>query len=359
MQEDRNLQPKHQENEVDLGVFFTLISKVFKKVGAFFSAILSYLSEVILFFLFLIKRNILWLALSAALGFAFGLYQYHSSGPSFYSDLVVRTNFESSRLLYQKIDYFNALVKEGHRKKLAEIFGINEDEAGKLVSFQIEPVDDPLEAAKLYKNSFLSYKHVNIAADTSWANTITYKEFVKNLTKYDYPLHTIRLSSRSAIIYSDVQNGLLKMIQNSASLQGAKEANIEMLRKEEQILTASLNGLDSLRKSYNKKIGSDAQGVDGKSVVFAQGTARAPEIDLYDKELMLKDELMAVKSRISQNQDIVQVYADFNSVGTRVPKFKESFIIYALLSALTAFVIILLIKFSKYLNIIDQKRGFR
>ncbi|MFL5773492.1 MAG: hypothetical protein ACJ75F_10060 [Flavisolibacter sp.] len=356
MQEELKPQ-KQRENEVDLGVFFTIAGKIFRSIGNFFVSIFKFLFTLLIAFFLLIKNNFLWLALSAILGFSVGLYKSFSSGPSYYAEMVVTTNFESSRFLYQKIDYFNALISGKQRSTLSKTFGLTSEQAAKLMSFKIRPIDDPLQSAKLYRDNFLEYRRNEIyGADTLWSKTIKYKDFVDRLTKFDYPQQIIRLYSRDPDIFSQVQQGLVNLIRSNPSLKQYRDANAEIWRKEEEILTSSLNGIDSLRGAYNKKIASTTPNSEPAGIFMAQSSQRAPEIELYDKELLLKDELSYIKRKRIEQNDIIQVNSDFNSVGTRVPKLDEDAVFYALIALITVFVIILLIKFYRYLNIVEKKQ---
>jgi hypothetical protein len=360
-QADIKKQESEKEKEVDLGAFFTIAGRTVRKIGTSLAEVFDFIYIIIINFLLFIKRNLIWLALSAILGFSFGFYKYNHTGPSYYADMTVSTNFESSRLLYQKIDYFNALIREGKRQELSTIFNINEQDAGRLISFDIKPVDDPLQQAKLYKDNFLNYKHNGIAgADTNWIKTLKYDDFIRKLTKYDYPLHTIRLYSKNASIYPKIQQGILKQMQENETLRYSQSANTEIFKKEEEILSSSLSGLDSLRKAYNKKIMStNATGSRETSgiIVGQQGSLQlhAPEIELYDKELALKDELIDVKRRSIEKNNIIQVYSDFNNVGTRVSKLREDFIIYTEVALLAALILLLLVRLYRFLDSIEDK----
>lgn len=360
-QADLKKQENTKENEVDLGAFFNVAGRTIRRIGNSIAEVSEFIYVIIINILLFIKRNIIWLALSAIIGFSIGLYKYSHTGPSYYADMTVSTNFESSRLLYQKIDYFNALIREGKRQELSTIFNINEQDAGRLISFDIKPVDDPLQQTKLYKDNFLDYKYNNAAgADTNWVKTLKYEDFVSKLTKYDYPLHTIRLYSKNASIYPKIQQGILKQMQGNETLKYSQEANTQIFKKEEEILSSSLSGIDSLRKAYNIKIMSaSASGSRETSgiIVGQEGNLQfhAPEIELYDKELALKDELIAVKRRSIEKNNIIQVYSDFNNVGTRVSKLREDFIIYTEIALLAALILLILVRLYRFLSSYEDK----
>jgi len=358
MQTDNKQQSKPQENEVDLGVFLTVMARIFKKISSLVNLIFLSLSEFLLLFLLFIKRRLLWLTLGFLLGLVFGLQQYFSKGPSYYSDMVVRSNFESARLLYNQIDYFNSLIKETRPKDLSAIFHIPENDAARLIKFEIIPVDDEIEAAKLYRNTFLEYKRSSIhGVDTIWTRTMRFYDFKKSLKPYDFPLQQITLYSRSSDVFSKVQEGVIAAINTNKVFQTIKDSSKKILQAEEYLLNHSLQGLDSLRLAYNKRIGSISTAKsEGNSVVFSDKDLRNPEIDLYDKELIFKDELLSVRRKAIEQQDILQVHSDFNHTGTKTSSFNQGFIKPALLGLLISFVILLGIAAYKSLDVIEKKK---
>jgi hypothetical protein len=288
MQEDLKTNTSSQDKEIDLGIFFNSLRHAVLSIGKMLKTLLGLLLSSVLQLLLFIKRNFVWLLVSALIGFGYGFYNYMIKGPSYFAEMTVSTNSESSRLLYQKIDYFNALIKDGQLKELCEVFKIVPSEASKLIHFEIAPIDEPLQEAKMYRENFLTTPRKPTQIDTLWPNIIiTYKDFVASLTKYDYPQHTIRLYSRSSNIFPKIQQGVMDMIGNNLSLKKAVLANAEIYEKEESILNTSLDGIDSLRKAYNRRIMNEANtGLERGDILIAQSSQKSQEIELYNKQLM-------------------------------------------------------------------------
>ncbi len=357
MQESDKLQSKPHENEVDLGVFLTVMARVLRKSFSLFRLIFLSLYEFVLLSLLFVRRSLLWLVLGFLIGLGIGLQRFFSKGPAYYSDMVVRSNFESARLLYNQIDYFNSLIREHRPKDLSAIFHISENDALNLIKFEIEPVDDEMQAAKLYRNTFLEYKRnaINVV-DTIWTRTMRFSDFKENLKPYDFPLQQIRLYSRSSDVYSKVQEGIVTSINTNKAFQQIKEYSKNIIQEEENLLSHSLQGLDSLRQAYNKRIASISTAKsEGNNVVFSDKDLRNPEIDLYDKELIFKDELINVKRKAIEQQDILQVHSAFNYTGTKTSTLDQGFIRSALIGLLISFVILLGIASYKRLEAIEKK----
>jgi hypothetical protein len=362
MQEDlkANNPKQKQENELDLGVFFNLIGKVVRGIGRLFKGFFILLFEGLISLLLFIKRKLIWLVIGGLIGFGFGLYQYLTKGPTYFSDLYVRANFESTRLLYNQIDYYNSLIKENRFVDLAIIFKLPIKDVQKLNRFEISPVDNDLEAAKLYRNTFLQQVRTSNTSliDTQWAKTIKFKDFKENLEAYDYPLQKIRLYSSLSDVYNKVESGLVASVNGNKDFQQVREGMLQIFRNEQEILNRSLLGLDSLRTAYNKNLTEMASvaRTSGTGIVVTDKNLRSPEIDLYDKELLVKDELINAKKRAIEQQDILQANASFSPVGTKRAEVNQDFFKYAWWGLLISFVILISIEFYKYLDKMDNRR---
>ena len=79
-----------KEDDVDLGHLFYqtggAISNFFRAIGQFFVAI----GTAILYFLFFLRRNIIWLALGAIIGAGYGFYLLNKHGRNYHSEMTVR-----------------------------------------------------------------------------------------------------------------------------------------------------------------------------------------------------------------------------------------------------------------------------
>ncbi len=359
MKEDIKEPKTTKETEIDLGVFFNLIERIFRKTGillsTFFLSIFHFFISVLLF----IRRKFLWLAIGAFIGLGFGLQRYISKGPSYYSEMLVRTNFESTRPLYNLINYYNSLIDQKRFKDLSAIFGIQENEAQNMSSFEISPVDDYIETARLYRTTFLDHNRTGtLNRDTLWSNTVNFKEFKDRLKPYDYPIQKIRLYSTQAGIYPKVQEGLIRSVNNNKVLLFYKQGINDLNTNEVNILQRSLSGLDSLRQAYISKLnrpGTSSNG--GNNLIIADTGLSSPEIAMVDKELLLKDELIQAKKKAMEEQDILQMYSGFTPTGIKVKDISRQFYLkYVLWGLLTAFGILLLLDFIRFLERTDKAR---
>jgi hypothetical protein len=226
-------------------------------------------------------------------------------------------------------------------------------------NFEISPVDDYIETARLYRNTFLDHNRTGtLNRDTLWSNTINFKEFKDHLKPYDYPVQKIRLYSTHVGLYPKVQEGLIRSVNSNKILLFYKQSINGLNTDEVNILQRSLSGLDSLRQAYISKLSrTGTSGSNDNNVIIADTGMSSPEIEMVDKELLLKDELIQAKRKAMEEQDILQVYSGFTPIGIKVTDIsRQSYMKYALWGLLTALGLLLLFEFIKLLNRIDKER---
>src|SRR5690606_13515984 len=198
-----------KESEIDLGIFFNLVGKLFSSIAKAVESFFALISRLILTVFIFIKRKIVWLLAGSLAGLSLGLYFYFTEGPVYFSDMVVRSNAGSSMPLYNTVDYFNSLVSDTRVKELAAAFAITETDSKKLIRFEISPLDDELETVKLYKDFLLDYGRNSLINDSPKIIVINYSDFRNNIKDISYPLQRVRVYSHSPEIYRSIQQGLI------------------------------------------------------------------------------------------------------------------------------------------------------
>ncbi|HET9744377.1 MAG TPA: hypothetical protein VFP97_01620 [Chitinophagaceae bacterium] len=361
MDNQEKIKPDTTEKDIDLGAFLTVLSRFFRSIGLAIKFFFTSIFYALLYLLLFIKRKLIWILGGGLIALAVGLYSYMNGPQSYYSELVVKPNFESTRLLYQKINSFNSLIAQHKLAHLSKLFNIDQTTASKLRSFKISPIKDPLHVASLYRSIYLDYDRAGFAADTAFAKTIKFSEFKKLLTDYDYPLHSIRAESADPAVFANLQQGIIKSMNENTVLLHAKETNEKLTNEEERIISSSIESMDTLRKAYAKRILSagSSETPNNTNIYLSQPNSRYPEIDVYDKTLLLRDELVTLRKRNAAQKDILQVYSDFNDTGTKVPRFKRFVIYYTLIGCVAVFSILLIMEFYRFLGEYEKKQKVR
>lgn len=350
MESSQNINPpdRQRDNDVDLGALLYQMGQGIKRFFQLIGKAFLLLGEGFLLFVFFLRRNFLWLAIGMGVGLLYGIYVHTKTGSKYYSEATLRTNFNSSRALYNSVDYLNALIQARNLNKLGEIFSISGTEAMTLVSFEASPVESEVIAADLYKQQFLDYtRNEKVRLDTFWTRTIKYEKFKEGLTMYDYPLHIVKLTSTRRDIFPKVQAGLVQVVSSNDFLIKSKAAGQQIASDEEAILKSSLQSVDSLRNAFEKHLMlTPVQLPPTTNVNISDKTTevRAPEIDLYNTALELKDELKKVRNQSLYTQDIIQVYSPFNAEGQKSSLFRQNIFYYTVLGFMLALFILIAIQ---------------
>jgi hypothetical protein len=349
--ENQEKKPHYQENnDVDLGVLVNLFIKFCQKIVGLFVSLFNLLGQFLLYILVFLRKNIIWLGLAIIAGLVWGIYADYNRGVKFESTMTVRTNFGSSRALYNSMDYLNALVSERKLNELAKIFSINESEAASLLHFAADPVEDELMLTQLYKDKFIASNRSDLVRlDTFWSRIEKFEDFKRSLNKFDIPLHEVTVISKQVDIFNKIQQGIITTVENEV-LKKNQEIGLQTQRDEENIILSSIQGIDTLRKMYNLRIQRQADsketGTTNLNFVDKELASKTPELDLYDKVMELKDELRTLRNNSMDNQQIIQVFAPFNPLGKRLNLFRQNSLTYAI--NLTSLVLILLIIIEVY-----------
>lgn len=354
-----NPRQKPEENDIDLGELFYrtggVISNFFKGLGN----LLAKVGDFILRVLFFLRRNLLWLLVGTILGMGYGLFLLKRNGSMYHSNMVVRANYNSSRALYGTMDIFNALISAKRTDNLADLLKISPAEAESLVYFEARPVKSEMITAEMYRDQFMQLdRRAKIRTDTFWINTIKYQDYKTALTKFDYPIHEIEVVSTNERIFAIIQDGIINQISSNELLKSTSAAAIEANKQELDIIVSSIESIDTLRSTYNKRLSaSSSRESTGNSVTLVDGYvgAKAPELELYDKLLELKDELKAAKLQAALENGIIQVYSPFGSIGSRVSIFKQNMVRYAIIGFFITLFLLIGINQYKFLKELEIK----
>lgn len=353
--------PQTATEDVDLGQFFyksgNAIHNFFAGLGRLLSGIFNSFLTLLLF----LRRNFIWLVLGGLVGIGYGYYLVSKYGTQYKGALTVKTNYNSSRSLYSSVDYFNALISYRHTNELSKILKITPSEAASLTYFEASPLKSELITAQVYQDQLLKNEsRSRIRMDTFWMRTINYKDFKASLTKYDYPLHEITVSSTDPSIFPKIQQGIIDKISSIKLLQEARAAGTKNNEATVGLLTSSLKSFDSLRSAYNRRLSNTTASSDTKSstVMLMEGsiTSSFPELQAYDKLLEINDELKNAQNRYVAENDIIQVYSPLPPLGLRESFFEQNVVRYGLAGLIAAFLILTGISLYKFLTKLEKER---
>lgn len=339
------------EEEVDLGSVFLIIgrgiSKFFKFIGKIFSSIFHALITILLFF----KKNRIKLGLAFVIGAVIGLFVEWNEEKEFGSNLLVQTNFDSARQLYNNIDFYDDLVQQKNHAMLAKIFNLEEDAAASLRRFTIEPI-------KNGNDIITSFDALVLSIDTTTVKSYSFQDFKQQFTKFNYKVHTIEVQATKSDVFSSIDEVIISAITENNYFNKLKELTNENLNRTNTLLRKNLAQTDSLHRIYKKVLLEEAKNQkQGTSIDFGNRAKTNKELALFETTLTLNEELKSVSEEITEKSEIINVISNFQPIGYEIKGVSENRgVQFALASLVLMILYLLILKLNVYLENYSQKK---
>ncbi|MBL7734137.1 MAG: hypothetical protein JNL51_01665 [Chitinophagaceae bacterium] len=322
------------DSDAYIGLLLYKTGKSVKNFILWIAGIFSSLWKGLLTLVVFLMRNIVWILLGTVIGLGYGAYLVNKQGAKYYSEMIVKTNFNSSRTLYNAVSFLNALINNQKTDELNAIFKLTPEESKQLVNFSVEPVKSELIMSEIYKEQFLQNdRSTKIRQDTFWSRTIKYNAFKDALTPYDFPYHKISAVGTNPFIFGKLQNGIQEYISNNELLKKARNSQATYNEYRGKMIVSAIEKLDDLRQAYNERIQSGqpnaSPGNSQINVTQALPEIKAPELALYDEMLTLNDELQRFHKQSSTEANIIEVFYPFNPVGQKISFFRQHMAAYS------------------------------
>jgi len=363
MDASKNISPaQRSDSDAEIGHLLYKTAKTLKNLALWIVNLFLYLGKALLIFLFFLRRNIIWLGLGTIIGMAYGIYLEKRNGVQYFAEMNVQANFNSAAVLYNSLDYFNALIGAGQTAELSRLLSITPGEAGQLTTFYAEPIKSELIAADLYKEHFLLYdRSMRVRQDTFWIRTLGYKDFKQSLTNFDYPFHKISVISANPNIFLKLQKGLIDYASGNTLLKNLQKRQASVNEEEENLILSSIKNLDSLRQAYNQRLikSQPASGSNQLTVMESTQENKPAELELYDKVLQLNDELKKSRRRSSTQIEIFSVYSPFNPVGRKLSIFRQTMTRFAIIGLCLSLISLLLVAVYKSLSALEKSTNIK
>lgn len=361
MDSSKKTTPEHSDSDADVGLLLYKTGRAIKQFFLWLGRILNRLGRAVIIGALFILRNIIWLAAGTLIGLAFGYYQFQKHGNYYFAQMTVKANFNSTRSLYNQIEYLNSLIAAGKSDDLAGIFNITAKEATQLIDFSANFVQSELITAEMYQEQFMEHdRTVKVRQDTFWLRTIKYNDFKESLTKFDYPYHDITVRSTNPSIFKKLEKGIVNLVSSNDLLNEIKNRQAISNKDEERLITQSIENLDTLRRAYNARLahGESVTPSTGNQLTLLENapTVKTPELELYDKMLELHDQLKKSRKRNSTEKDIVEIFSSFNGVGKRLTFWQQNGLRDMITGLVVTFLILLLVAIYKTLAAFEKNR---
>ena len=180
-------QPKNiNSDEVDLGQLFLIIGRGFRNLFNFIGSIFKGIFHVLILFLLFVQKNFVILSLALGIGCICGFILDAFKTPKYISKMVVEPNFDSTRQLYNNIEFYNDLARAEDSITLSSALDVSVKEASTIREVFMEPYFDDNQKTRHY-NAFLK------ELDSAVAKTVEYETYIKNFNTMNIRFHEISM----------------------------------------------------------------------------------------------------------------------------------------------------------------------
>jgi len=336
--------PQQPDNEeVDLGQLFNAIGNLFEKffsfIGNIFKGIFSALIYIIKPLVDHIKIVAVAVILSAILGFVI----QKTKKPTYYSNMLVKTNFDSKYQLASNINYFNSLISSDNVSELSNIFEIDTLTAKELIGFEFEA------GPETQNDLFSEYDEYVQSIDTSLVDELSYKEYVGNRDLLTGNLFSIKARSTKNDIFTKLYPGFEKTFENDFA-KYKKQVRDTMAYIERSSYKVQLTRLDSIQKTYLEVLKNDSESKD-LSLGFTSGIplqeekSVTKEYELFVKEQEILRNLREIDLDVAEENTYYDVLSTFDRLGSEDKSIGHRyFILFPILTLLLFIIAFLILK---------------
>lgn len=345
MSEDK----KTNEEEVDLGSLFIIIGKgisnVFRYIKRFFLSLFELLIELLLF----LKLNLFKIGLGAFIGSLLGLSLEVTGDTKYLGTLQVQPNFESTRQLYNNVNYYNDLVKQKEVAVLARTFKISEEEASSFKKFEIKPVVNENNVLKAYNQLILS-------VDTLTVKSYSFEKFKNSFTKFDYKSYDINVLATKNNVFNKLDETIIGSITDNKYFDNLKKINEENLNSTQKLIRKNLSQVDSLHNIYKRVLLEKAKQTNsGTTIDLSTSGVDSKEIELFQTNRQLNSDLKQVSKNLTEKSEIINVISNFQPIGHEIKEIeKNKAFQLGLVGAFLAIIVLLVMQLNRYLSTYEK-----
>ena len=302
----------NNEEEVDLGSLFVIIGKGFSNffnfIGNIFKGIFHFLITILIF----LRENILKIGIAGFIGLIAGFFLEVKTPKKFESEMLLKPNFESTRQLYNNVNYYNDLVKQKDTAALQKIFNLDKKTAASLEEFEIQPIITDRDIINAYDNLISS-------VDTLTIKSYVYEAFEDSFTIYDYEVHKLNVTAKENDVFNKLGDVIISSVVNNNYFKRLKKLTNENLNRTDSLYRQNLIQLDSLRRVYMEVMIEDAKKTTtGTNIDLGGENKTTKELELFTTNKVINQDLKNIASKKSTEYEVINVLSSFQPIGTEI-----------------------------------------
>jgi hypothetical protein len=335
----------NNEEEVDLGSLFVIIGKGFSKffnfIGNIFKGIFHFLITILIF----LRENILKIGIAGFIGLIAGFFLEVKTPKKFESEMLLKPNFESTRQLYNNVNYYNDLVKQKDTISLQKIFNLDKKTAASIEGFEIAPIITDRDIINGYDNLILS-------VDTLTIKSYEYAAFKNSFTLYDYKIHELTVTAYENDVFEKLGDVIISSVANNNYLKRVKKLTNENLNRTDSLYRQNLAQVDSLRKVYVEVMVSEAKKqTAATNIDLGGGKSTTKELELFETNRKINEDLKEIAFQKSKSYEVINVLSNFQPIGTEIKGVTKNYAF--LLTVLGSGLMVLFLLFRQLNNYIS------
>ena len=331
----------NNEEEVDLGSLFVVIGKGFSNffnfIGDIFKGIFHFLITILIF----LRENILKIGIAGFIGLIAGFFLEVKTPKKFESEMLLKPNFESTRQLYNNVNYYNDLVKQKDTVSLQKIFNLDKKTAASLEEFEIEPIITNRDIINAYDNLIES-------VDTLTIKSYVYEAFENSFTIYDYEVHKLNVTAKENDVFNKLGDVIISSVVNNNYFKRLKKLTNENLNRTDSLYRQNLTQIDSLRKVYMEVMIEEAKKTTaGTNIDLGGKNKTTKELELFTTNKVINQDLKNIASQKATEYEVINVLSSFQPIGTEIKGVTKN---YAFLLAILGVGFMILVLLLRQLN---------
>ena len=340
-----NQQKNNSEEEIDLGSLFVIIGKGFTKFFNFIGSIFKGLFHAFIVVLLFLRNNIVALAIAGIVGGGIGAFLESKSPDLYGSEMLVKPNYKSSKLLYSNINFYNDLMKQKDTVSLEETFGITKEEAGSLKEITVEPIISEYDIVN-------SYDEFVTEVDTTTIKSYEYEEFKTSFTELDYKIHRIEVLSEKNNVFSKLEKTIILSIENNTYFNRLKTHTYNSINTTDALIKNNISQIDSLQKTIIlATIAASEKSTSGTNIDLGSQNSKPKEVELLETNRSLIRDLQDIVEDQSEKNVVLNVVSSFKPIGYKIGGItKNNIFLLGVLSVLLMIFILLLKQLNTYLS---------
>ncbi|MFK5878253.1 MAG: hypothetical protein QM478_02020 [Flavobacteriaceae bacterium] len=312
-----------KEEEIDLGKLFSLIGNAFSNLFNFIGKLLKGVFHYLVILLIFIRENLKALILAIVIGATLGFVLDFISPKIYRYDMIIEPNYRSIDQVYEKLEYYNVLIKNGDSVTLKNNFNISYKSANSLVGFELNPYETR-------KDQILAYDAFLKSTDTLTHEYFAFNDFITDrVSKFDSKRYVYRITSTSPKMEL-FSKEILEDIEENTTIQKRKRIQLSTLKLDSIAARLALGEIDSLRNLYKKvtllEVEKEVSPNSSSTYLDFSKESKSNNNDLalFKISKELNADLVAIESKKETSEDIVNVITTFNTSGKEEGVFYET-----------------------------------